>query len=238
MSAGHRHSHDLTESEIDDLLSEALSDPKIKARLAAPFKLNARHDIPLLGSSSIGGGTVYIDRHLRREGFPFAVLLVDGRPLNTKNGLIAHERFEQAAEDVLGWPYKIAHAVATKYEERDYARRGFDPRSVEKVYAPFIRSDESESLKTVPTDLDLRPLADDPKLLARVRAAQDMLKLSHESVQYVDPSRFANRKCQDCVMFVPDKYAGPACTATKSPINPSGFCKLFERGRLDHPTKT
>ena len=235
MSAGHyHHKHGLTRSELDDLLDEALANAKIKARLAKSFKLDTGHDIPLLGSSSVGGGTVYIDRHLRHGHLPFGFLMVDGRQLNTKHGLIRHERLESACEDILGWPYKIAHPVAQHFEERDYSWRGFNPKEVEAAFSPYIRADEREPLKKVPVDLDLRPMLYDAKLLERTRAAQDAQKKPHETVGYVDKSSKPNQQCMSCVMFVKERFAGPACTLVKGKIDPRGWCRRYFRGSLEN----
>lgn len=166
MSAAHGKRHKLISAELDDLLDEALADKRIKERLARPYKVNTSYDIPLLGSSAVGGGTVYIDRHLPR------LLPVGKRKLENRPGLIKHERLEQALEDIFGWKYDLAHDVATHYEERDYRAKGFDPAAVEKAYAPYIKADEHEKIVKVPVDLDVRPMLTDKELMARVRAAQ------------------------------------------------------------------
>jgi hypothetical protein len=235
MSAGHHHKSTLSTAELEDLVDEALANPKIKARLAQPFKLITTKDVPLLGSSSIGALNVYLDQHLRYRDWPYGILPVDGRRLDTKVGLIRHERFEQAVEDELGWPYMpIAHPAATVYEHRDYRAKGFDPAAVERAYRPYIRTDEHEPLKLVPTDLDLRPMLHDAKLLERTKAAQDKEKRPHEAVSYVDQAT-PSRQCAACEMFIKPEYGGPNCTAVQRPILPAGGCRIFKRGTLDKP---
>ena len=234
MSGGHHLKHELTRSELDDLLDEALANPKVKLELSMPFKVITTKDIPLLGSSSVNRKNLYLDRHLRYRNWPYAVLPVEDGRLNVKPGLIRHERLEPILENVFGWPYaKIAHPVAQHYEERDYLWRGFDSKRVEKAFEPYIRKDEAEPLADVPTDLDLRPMLDDVKLLERTRAAQDAQKRTHESVGYVSVSKLPNQKCQLCAMFVSSKFGGPACVGVKSEIDPSGWCKRFKRGSLE-----
>ena len=234
MSAGRRHRHDLSTTELDDLLAEALANGRVQDRLAKPYKLVTTYDIPLLGSSSIGGENVYIDRHLRHEKWPWGLLPVDGRKLNVIPGLIRHERLEQIVEDVFGWPYgKIAHPVAQQYEERDYKRRGFDPRDVEKAFKPYIKADAHEKLVRLPTDLDLRPMLDEPSLLAHVRKRQQVAKRTHESVDYVAKSERLPQQCFKCAMFVIPRYGGPACVGVQSPIEPGGWCRRFKKGSLD-----
>lgn len=229
MSSGHRLAHKLTASEISDLAGEALADKNVKLFLSRPFRVVTSFDIPLLGSSSIGWRKVYIDRH-----FPFLALPVGDRKLNVRKGLLTHERLEVAFENCLGWTYPIAHAVAQSQEDAIYAQMGFDPKEVEAAYAPFIRDDEREPLIRVPTDLDMRPLLADKKLLARTRAAQEDGKLSQASVSYVEKSQKPNKQCGSCSMFVEEIYGGPACTLVKSPINAGGYCRRFLRGQLDN----
>lgn len=233
MSSGHRIRGNLSDHELDILLSHALADNRVKARLCKPFRLITTKDIPLLGSSNIGWTRVFLDRHLRYSDWPFGVLPVQGRRFNAKPGLILHERLEAAVENVFGWSYAKAHQVATRHEHGLYKAIGFDPAAVEKAYAPYIRSDEREPLRDVPTDLDLRPMLGDPKLLSRTHTAQDRQKIPQRSVGYVGKSDKPEQKCGLCSMFVKPRYGGPACTLVKSPIAESGWCRRFKRGALE-----
>jgi hypothetical protein len=235
MSAGHHHKSSLSERELDDLLDKALAHPKIKERLAKPYKLVTSFDIALLGSSAIGGHSVYLDRHLHARGCPYGVILVRGKPLDTKPGLVRHERLEQALEDIFGWHYiDLAHPVAQHWEERDYRRKGFDPRAVERAFRPFIKADEHERITRTPTDLDMRPLLAPPKssaLIAHINATAQKEKRSHESVGYVAQSKL-KAHCAGCIHFVEPKFGGPACTGVQSEISPAGWCRRFRKGSL------
>ena len=235
MSSGHHAKRDLSASELDDLLAEALANPKIKARLARPFKLVNSFDIAMLGSSSVGGHNVYLDRHLQHLENSYGTIPVNGRWLNVKPGLIRHERLEQALEDELGWPYALAHNVAQHWEERLYRQRGFDPREVERAFVPYIKHDSVERITRSPTDLDMRPLMAPPrstKIIERVNATAQKEKRSHQSVQYAYLSQRAGQRCGKCSMFVKPEYGGPSCTAIKSPIEATGWCRIFHRGVL------
>ena len=236
MSAGHHHSTDLTQHELDDLLDEVLANPKVKAQLAKPFKLITTKDIPLLGSSNIGWTNVYTDVHLRFRDWPYGLIPIGDRRLDVKPGLIRHERLEPILENFYGWNYSPpSHEIAQHYEVRLYREMGFDPRTVEKAFVPFIRSDEKEKLPNVPTDLDLRPEMWEPKLLERVKLAQDAQKRTHLSVGYTSESKFPQRRCELCVMFIAKRYGGPGCTLVKSEISPKGWCRRFSRGSLVNP---
>lgn len=234
MSVGHPHKSKRTDTELDALLDNALSEPKIKARLARSFKLNVTNDIPLLGSSSIGGGAVYLDRNLKRENGAHGVLLIDSKQVDVHHPLVRHERLEQACEDELGYGYELAHEIATRWEHRWLTEHKISPAKYEVVLRPYIRASEKELLK-VPTDMDLRPeLAEpvDEALLARIRAAMARVKEPQALVNYVDKSA-TNKRCRGCSMFVQSAYGGPACTLVKGPINAQGYCKRFKAGELD-----
>lgn len=238
MSAGHGKGgeHKLAPRDLDDFLDEALAHAKIKARLARPFKLKTNFDIALLGSSGIGGGNVYLDRHLKHDSWPYGVLPVAGNRLDVKLGLVRHERLEQACEDVFGWPYDLAHQVAQQWEERDYRQKGFDPAAVERAFEPFIKADAKEKIEKCPTDLDLRPEIAPPKdtaIIAHIKQCQNKEKTAHEKVGYVEKSRMANQSCGKCAMFIEEKYGGPACTLVRDPIISGGWCRRFRRGKLE-----
>jgi hypothetical protein len=236
MSSGHHKPHDLTERELDDLLDESLANPKIKARLARTFELTTQYDMALLGSSSIGGHKVHLDRHLRHGNRPYGVIMVVSKPLDVKPGLIRHERLEQALEDELGWPYeRLAHPVAQHYEERDYRAKGFDPKDVEKAFRPYIKHDEVERIVLTPTDLDMRPLLAPPRssaVIARINAAAQREKRTHGSVGYVARSSLANQRCGKCRHFIKPEYGGPACVGVQSEIAEAGWCRRYMRGIL------
>lgn len=242
MSAGHHAPHKLSTAELDDLLDEALANPKIKKRLARAYMLVSTFDIALLGSSSINGANVYLDRHLREGCSAYGVLNVQSRKLNVIPGLIRHERLEQALEDELGWPYlPLAHNVAQHWEERDYRAKGSDPRAVEKAFVPFIKHDEHERITKTPTDLDMRPLLAPPvsrALIDHINATAQKEKRTHEAVKYVAKSVIAGQSCARCWHFVEPKYGGPACVGVRSPIDAAGWCRRFGRGKLESGNAT
>jgi hypothetical protein len=237
VSSGHHAHSALDAAELDHLLDEALANANVKARLAKPFELVTQFDICLLGSSSIGGRKVYLDRHLRFGNRPYGVIMVGDRPLDVKPGLIRHERLEQALEDCLGWPYlPLAHPVAQRWEERDYKAKGFDPRDVERAFRQYIKFDAHERITKSPTDLDMRPLLSPPvsqSMIARINQTDQREKRSQQSVAYVAKSVRPSQRCDICRHYVDPKYAGsPACTGVDSPISPDGWCRRFSKGSL------
>jgi hypothetical protein len=237
MSSGHRHQGKLTDKELDALLDEVLADRRAQAELAKPYKVDVSYDIALLGSSAVGWRTIYIDRHFREKNGAFGVLTVGGRKLDTKPGLLRHERLEAVCENVFGWPYELSHFVAQHFEERDYKAKGFKPEDVEKAFKTYIKGDEGEPITKSPTDLDMRPLMAPPadtKIIARVHEAAQKERVSHESVAYVDKSTRANQQCGKCVMFISKKYSpDTSCTLVRNPIRPEGWCRRFRKGKLD-----
>ena len=50
-------------------------------------------------------------------------------------------------------------------------------------------------------------------------------KRTHASVNYVEKSKIAGRKCANCKHFI----APNACEGVQSPIAPSGWCKRYQR---------
>lgn len=236
MSSGHHAKHDLSPAELDDLLDEALANPKIKKRLARHFNLITDSDIALLGSSSIGGINVYLDRHLSYKKWPYGILPVQSRKLDVKPELIRHERLEQALEDELGWPYMpLAHPVAQHWEERGYRAKGFDPREVERMFRPFIKHDEAERIIKSPTDLDMRPLLAPPRstaIIEKINETAQKEKRAHEKIGYKDKSALIGQRCDKCRHFIEPKYGGPACIGVDSPIAPGGWCRRFAAGKL------
>jgi hypothetical protein len=241
VSTGHRHKSDLSDDELVDLLAEALDSAKIKKRLSEHYTLVTDYDIPLLGSSSIGGRKVYLDRHLKygpkngHGGWPYGILPLQGKSIDVRPPLVRHERLEQACEDILGWPYKIAHAVATRWEHDLVKRKGFDPEKYEDVLAPYIKADQHERIVKVPTDLDRRPMLAPPvdrKLIDHVNATTNKEKRTHAAVIYVSKSD-KPQTCAGCIHFVGLAYGGPACEGVKDPIAAAGWCRRYLKGAMD-----
>ncbi len=239
MSSGHSGGKDQpTPDELDDLLAEVLANPKVRQQLARPFKVDHGYDIALLGSSSVDGDTVYIDRHFKVPGRPFCRIPVGKKVLNAVPGLVRHERLEQILENVYGWKYILAHYVAEHWEEQLYKAQGFDPKAVEKAYEPFIKYAEHEKITRVPTDLDARPLMSgtdpgDAAMLKHKDETANKEKVSQASVGYVNKSARPQQKCGLCRMFVAKQYGGPACTLVQDKINEGGWCRKFSKGKLD-----
>ncbi len=236
MSAGHQANGDLSQAELDSLLDHALADTRVKKRLARSFKLDTSYDIALLGSSAIGGWTVYFDRHLRYRNWPYGVIPVRYRRLDVKPGLLRHERLEVILEDLFGWPYlPLAHFVAQHWEERDYKAKGFDPAEVENAFKPFIKADSLERIIRSPTDLDQRPLLAPPrstKIIERVNATSQKEKRTHESVKYEEKTTHPGQRCGLCRHFIQNTYGGPACVGVQSVVDEGGWCKRFSAGKL------
>lgn len=236
MSSGHHRSHELPQSELDELLNEALAHQKVKRGLAQPFTLVTDFDVPYLGSSSIGGKKVFLDRHLKYRDWPYGILPLQFRKIDVRPPLIRHERLEEILENELGWSYfKYAHPVAQHYEERLVKRLGFDPKDYEKMLRPFIKADEHERLKKVPADMDLRPEMAPPKsvsLLARIKEVTQKEKRTHETVKYEEISTHRGQKCELCRHFIPVPFSGPACVGVQDDVVGGGWCKRFSAGKL------
>lgn len=245
MSAGHRgRERKLSLADCKIIFQEAKSDPKFKERMARPYRLSTEDDIPLLGSSSKGGKTVYLDRHLRYQNKPYGLIPVNGKLMNVKGPLIEHERVEQALEDIYGFAYEPAHEVATFAEHRIVEFMGFDPEAYEKALKPYIKADEHERIERVPSDLDIRPeLAPpvDKALLAHIKKAQarnratggravkKVEKIGRDSFLYLEGTIADFAQCSSCYLFARDK-GRCAILGGDFEVRPQDTCGMYLEG--------
>jgi hypothetical protein len=244
MSSGHRgREKTLSLAERKDIFQEAKSDPKFDKRMARPFRLSTEYDIPLLGSSSKDGSTVYLDRHLRYRNNPYGLIPVNGKLMNVKFPLIEHERVEQALEDIYGLKYEQAHEVATFAEHRIVEFKGFDPDDYEKALEPYIKADDHERLVRIPPDLDIRPeLAPpvDKALLARLkkgrasggRTVKATERIGRDAFLYLEGTVPDFAQCSSCYLFARDK-GRCAILGPDFEVRPENTCGLYLEGAYD-----
>ena len=252
MSCGERGREKILSSgECKDILEEAKSNPKFRERMARSCRLSGDYDIPLLGSSSKDGKTVYLDRHLRHQDKPYGLIPVDGKLLNVKPFLIEHERVEQALEDIYGFTYEAAHEVATFAEHRLVEFKGFDPKDYEKALEPYIKADDHERIKRVPADLDIRPeLAPpvDKSLLARIKKAQrtrasggradvSVEKIGRDAFLYLEGTKSKQfAQCASCYLYASDQRRC-AILGADFEVRPTDTCGVYLEGSYDKGTR-
>ncbi len=230
MSSGHSHNGGFgLNSQILDRL---LKNEKVREHLYALKTINEDYDIPYLGGYSTDGRTIYFDRHLPKE------LKVGGVTFNPTLTLTMHESLEKALIDVLGYGYEQAHKAATAYEKRGVLSilgPGTWDQYSNKL-DKFIKADEHEKLKKVPSDLDLTPYLAPPvdrKLLAHLEKFVSPDKASKEEAHYAADGGRPSRHCGPdkgwpsgyCSMYREENR----CTAVAGYISPRGICKFYEK---------
>jgi hypothetical protein len=162
MSCGH---HPKSEGP-SHLLDSAISDPKVRQKLARGAKVDRQHDVPYTGGISNDGRTVYIDRHLPTS------LKIGRLSINPVPYLQVHERTEHALMTVLGMKYQQAHKLATTAEHRRLRHNGIDPAAYEAALKPYIKADDVEKLKKVPANLFMGPYRDEHDTALEKRMAE------------------------------------------------------------------
>ena len=203
-----------------------------------PWEINRDYDIPYLGGYSVDGKTIYLDRHLPDE----ITFEQDGRKykFNPSETIPYHERFEKAVMDTLGWSYSHAHRAANANERRNVLPLGLPWEAYNKSLEPYIKADEHEKLKKCPPDLDMRPYYEPPvdhKLVDHLEKAMDGgdLRKNKKEVNYSPGHKdshcgpVAKWDGGDCEHFI----SPHGCCKVRGYINPSYWCKLFEKNDED-----
>lgn len=117
--------------------------PSDAVLVARKVTVSTKYRVPLLGSSSKDGKTVYIDSEFYREtngGILQAKRKSDGKvvPYNVMKGLVRHEVVEWTLEN-LGWSYTYSHRdYATRLENKQYEDDGMDAASVQRAFDPWV----------------------------------------------------------------------------------------------------
>ena len=139
--------------------------PKIQKHMEEKPNVDTSYDVPYIAGYSVGGDTIYIDRHLTLR-----IGKTDILPY-----LLEHEHSEKVLEDVAKLPYEQAHAIATMLEHQLIEQDGeITPKEYEAYIRGKLKTIEHEKLTKLPPDLDLTPYEDskDYDLLKRMHDAQ------------------------------------------------------------------
>lgn len=218
MSAGHYTQHSHKPSE----LALAGAHACIARRLAQPYRLDRKHDLPYLAGYSIDGKTIYIDRHMPKK------MEYRGRSIGTDRFLIIHERWEKSfLDEFSSWGYWPAHQHAERGEEDAEDAAGVPHDVVQKFFKPFIKADQRERLILVPKDLDLTPYLAQPvdrDLVAHLRVKMG-IKISQEAAHY--GAGKPSHHCGVCEYFRDD--VGENCKIVTQHVAAEGGCDFFER---------
>jgi hypothetical protein len=146
-----------------------LNNAAFLSRMRQPVKVSDKYDIPYLAGYSKDGETVYFDRHLKK------FWRYKGRTLDVRKFIILHEIGEKALIDLFGLHYQVAHHIVTWGVEFPAVKAaGVDWNDYSKFLAPQIKSDLSEKIKIVPSDLDLTPYSNEGQKKLEVKMEKKM----------------------------------------------------------------
>ncbi len=222
-------------------LERLMRNPEVMSRLFQPSEVNRDYDIPYLGGISVDAKTVYLDRHLPNQ----LTLDVDGRrhTFDPAPFICAHERFEKAVMDGVGWEYPHAHEAANGYERRHVILAGLPWRDYQKSLEPFIKADEKEALEKVPGNLEMRPYLAPPvdnALIARMEKAMGGSKArKHSKADVRYGEGMATSHCGPVAKWphgACEHFEAPnSCQLVRGYIKPSGWCGLWSpEGEGEH----
>lgn len=232
MSVGHGHHGMGVDAHV---LEKLISDKEVLKNYHRPYTINRDYDIPYLGGYSKNGNVIYFDRHLP-DSISFEL---DGRKFvySPIHFIPYHERFEKAVIDALGWGYTAAHEAANAFERRHVMQAGLPWAQYQKSLEPFIKSDEIESIKKIPSDLDMAPYYAPPvnhKLIAKMERASEGNKSDSKQekseVEYGDghatahcgpTKKWPNGYCENFI-------SPHSCEHVVGYIEPNKWCRLFK----------
>jgi hypothetical protein len=143
MSAGH-HRHHAHTPELIAEYHKLVKDPRIKAYLARPYRVDTSHPMPLTGGSTTDGRVYFADPRLAKSDLLVFVLW--------------HERTEKAFRAVLGMAYARAHALATVGERSKVEESGRSWPAYKREVASVVRRSEHERPAAMPKGYDYGPL--------------------------------------------------------------------------------
>jgi hypothetical protein len=134
----------------DDVLLDVIKALRRRVRV-----VNRSYDIPYIAGYSVDGHTVFIDRHLPRT-FRWLMKAVPVEPF-----LITHEIVEKPLIVELRLHYLHAHQIALRAERDAVKAAGVSWWAYQRFMKQHERAIEDETLKQVPSSLDLTPYRDE-----------------------------------------------------------------------------
>jgi hypothetical protein len=134
----------------DDVLLDVIKALRRRVRV-----VNCSYHIPYIAGYSVDGHTVFIDRHLPRT-FRWLMKAVPVEPF-----LITHEIVEKTLIGELRLHYLHAHQIALRAERDAVKAAGVSWWAYQRFMKQHERAIEDETLKKVPSSLDLTPYRDE-----------------------------------------------------------------------------
>lgn len=148
--------------------------PLVLEWLREPYRLSHDYDIPYLGGISKDGATVFLDRRYH----PLLVCPAHKHTINSAQTIPDHEITEYVCIRFYGMQYNATDDLRNPHVWGNTAERlgvmalgcGWDEYNA--VLDRQLSGIELENLTRCPPSLATYPYQDNPKLLAKIRAAQ------------------------------------------------------------------
>jgi hypothetical protein len=169
--------------ELRPIAKSRLNDPRVKVRLATPYRVSFDYDIPYVCGISEDNDELYADRTCRIDAAPADLWAPGGSgPLSSRGGkgpidltrfIWLHECGEKAFIDFFDDPYDLAHKLITIPEHDAVVEAGINWKRYSKFFEDAAGRTERETLRRVPMKLFMRPYTneDDWLLISRMQAA-------------------------------------------------------------------
>jgi hypothetical protein len=172
---GHDPADDPSSDWLDlrPIIKSRLDDPRVKARLATPYRVTRTYDIPYVAGISVDHDELFADVSVPIDAAP-----LDGAVMG-RLGLVnltpfvwLHECGEQAFIELYGDIYDQAHKLITIAEHDAVVGAGINWQRYSRFFDAYDRSTEGEKLKRVPRKLFMRPYTDsgDYLLISQMQA--------------------------------------------------------------------
>ena len=138
------------------------------------LKINYKYNVPFIAGYNMSGTVIYIDKRLPK--------VIPGTKIAIEKYLAVHEELEQRLEDMMGFSYPEAHAIATAAELAAVKHDGYSAAEV-KAYNDFYKTWTKscrQSFDSLPADLDLDPYiqSKEHELLKRMKDVQPELPIT------------------------------------------------------------
>jgi hypothetical protein len=177
MAAGHKGGGSADNEYHDEAtwLKFIVDHPLVLTWLQRPYRLSRDYSIPYLGGISKDGGTVFLDHRYD----PILHCLEHGHILDSSETIPDHEITEYVCVRFYGMvymdsnPFRNPHIWGNTAERLAVMAAGCEWGPYNKALDKQLSGVELEKVTRCPSNLALYPYQDDPKLLAKIRAAME-----------------------------------------------------------------
>jgi hypothetical protein len=142
------------------IVRSRLDDPRVKARLATPYRVTRTFDIPYVAGISVDHDELFADVSVPIDAAPISPVMGLLGIVNLTPFVWLHECGEQAFIELYGDIYDQAHKLITIAEHDMVVGAGINWQRYSRFFDAYDRSTEGEKLKRVPRKLFMRPYTD------------------------------------------------------------------------------